>query len=332
MRLIILFLLVGCMGKHIGNKSDHFDGKKFFNKYPPSTDKSFFSLLKWKFTSKPAKWPVWIDSNSKKLLPERTENIKATFINHASVFIQVNNINIITDPQFSLRTSPVDWAGPKRVRRPGVEFSDLPPIDYVLVSHNHYDHLDIKSLKMIYEKNPQVKILIGLGNKKLLSENDIPCIELDWEESIEIENGKIFFMPAHHWSARGLLDKRFTLWGSFVMQTNKGNIYFAGDTGYSPHFKDIQKKFGQFELALLPIGSYSPRWFMKNAHINPEESVLAHLDLKSKKSIGIHYGTFQLTDEPIYEPIKLLKLAKEKYKIPQDEFVTLEFGTSWEIE
>lgn len=332
MQFILMFLLAGCMSLYSGKKSDHFDGEKFFNKYPPTTDKSFFTLLKWKFTSKAANWPKWIESKSQKLLPERTDKIKATFINHASVFIQVGGVNIITDPHFSMRTSPVDWAGPKRVRRPGIELEDLPKIDFVLVSHNHYDHLDLKSLAAIYKINPAVKILVGLGNKKLLDENEIPCIELDWEESIEINGGKIFFMPAHHWSARGLWDKRYTLWGSFVIETNRGNIYFAGDTGYSPHFKDIQSKFREFSLALLPIGAYAPRWFMKNAHINPEEAVKAHLDLKSKKSIGIHFGTFQLTDEPIDEPIKLLDEAKIKYNVNKEEFVALGFGASLELE
>lgn len=329
MKLILLLLLAGCMTYYKGPKSDHFDGERFFNKYPPSTDKSFSKLLKWRIFGEHSKWPQWIDSEYKKLSTQRSQTLKVTFINHASALIQVDNINIITDPHFSDRASPVSFAGPKRVRKPGIKFEDLPPLDFVLVSHNHYDHLDITTLQKIYKEHPNVKILVGLGNNVLLKDEGIQGLEMDWGDSQKKGSVKITFREAHHWSARGMFDKRKTLWGSFIIESSQGNIYFAGDTGYSPHFKDIGRDFGPFKVSLIPIGAYEPRWFMKSAHVNPQEAVQAHLDLKSEKSIGIHFGTFQLTDEPISEPLEKLEKAKRKQGLSVDEFVAPEFGETF---
>ncbi|RYZ80827.1 MAG: MBL fold metallo-hydrolase, partial [Proteobacteria bacterium] len=215
---------------------------------------------------------------------------------------------------FSKRTSPVQWAGPKRVRKPGLEIDQLPKIDVVLVSHNHYDHMDADSIKALTEKfNPL--FITPLGNTKLIqSLGGKRVTELDWwqETFVPLEGSaqvvKVGVVPAQHWSKRGLFDTNKALWGGFVLQTSKAKIYFSGDTGYAGFFKSIFEKYGPMDLSIIAIGAYEPRWFMKEQHMNPAEAVQAHMDLHSKRTLGTHFGTFQLTDEAIDEP----KLALER--------------------
>lgn len=318
-----------------GPETDHFDGEKFCNRV--DSDVGFIDLLKFSlpFNFIKETWPEWIESPPRKIprMRQTGDEISVTFVNHSTLLIQADGINILTDPIFSRRTSSLSWIGPKRVRRPGVNLSDLPPIDVILVSHNHYDHLDIESLQLLQAQNPEggpPLLLSGLGNGLLFEENRLSNFEdLDWDQSVRYKNIEFVFTEARHRSGRGLLDQNRTLWGGFVIKTRLGNIYFAGDTGYGPHFREARKNHGDFILSLLPFGAYEPRWFMKVAHLNPEDAAAAHLDLGSPKSIGIHFGTFQLTYEGIGQPVKDLKKALRHKRIPETDFIVPEFGETY---
>ena len=328
-KILLCFYFLSCTSSpgYKGPKSDHFNGKTFFNKYGKMKN-DFFSFLKWRFTANKGPWPNWVKN---KLSTKPTKRIKessltATFINHATVLIQFGNINIITDPIFSKRCSPFSWIGPKRVREPGVKFEDLPPIDIVLISHNHYDHLDIPTLKKLAKRDNPI-IISGLGNGQLFEKNQLKNYkDLDWGDTLELKGLKFHFLVAQHWSGRGLTDRLQTLWGSFLIEKDGKKVYFAGDTGYGPHFKDHGNTFAPVDLALLPIGAYRPRWFMKFAHMSPQDALKAHLDLKSKRSIGIHFGTFSLGDDAFDDPIKDLKKEREKMGINEKDFIAPEFG------
>jgi L-ascorbate metabolism protein UlaG (beta-lactamase superfamily) len=305
-----------------------FDGTRFEN-IEPFEDKGFFSLLKWRITRDSPDWKEVRNQKFHKPKFQRSEELKLTLIGHSTVLIQINNINILTDPHYSKRSSIVTWAGPKRVIQPAIKISDLPPIDLVLISHNHYDHLDIPTLKLLNAKFSP-KVLVGLGNKELLRSNGITnVVEMDWWDKFLFNDIPISFTPTQHWSARGLFDKRKTLWGGFLIEATK-KIFFAGDTGYGKVFKQINKKYGAIDVGLIPIGAYEPRWFMKDAHVNPEEAVKIFLDLKLKHGFGIHFGTFKdLTDEPIDKPINDLNQALLKSKVSNKDFIAPIFGKTY---
>lgn len=308
--------------------SDHYDGKVFFN--PQNhTLKSFWEVLVWKWTADQAEWPESVPNTNYPLPKLQDQGGLLTFINHASFLLQLPGISLITDPIFSDRASPVTFAGPKRVRPPGQTLEILPPIDVVLVSHNHYDHLDIESLVQL-DKKYQPLFLVPLGNAELLLKAGIQNVkELDWWEEVKVKETRIVFTPSHHWSARTLFDKCETLWGSFFIEHLGKKVYFAGDTGAGPHFRDIKVRLGSPDISLLPIGAYEPRWFMKYHHVNPEEAVEAHLQLESALSFGMHFGTFQLTDESYDQPVKDLKEALEKMKVDSNRFRILDFGETF---
>ena len=308
--------------------TDHFDGKKFFNPNGVGL-KNVWDLLKWQMAGNRSKWPKQIQIPKPPVLTEVTDEnaVIVTFINHATVLIQTKHFNILTDPIWSLRTSPVQWAGPKRIYSPPIPFEFLPKIDFVLISHNHYDHMDATTVRELYKKhNP--RFLVALGDKKVMKDLGVPTAEeLDWgQEVIVNENLKFIFTPSQHWSSRSLNDKNDCLWGSFLMIYRGQKIYFAGDTGYGDHFKKLHDQYGPVDLALLPIGAYEPRWFMKGHHMNPADSVQAHIDLESRKSLAIHFGTFQLTDEPAEQPVHDLKKALADRNIPTEKFVVLSPG------
>ena len=272
-------------------------------------------------------WPEYKEKPYKKINSARVDGeiINITHINHSTLLIQTQGINIITDPIYSYRCSPVQWAGPSRVVNPGVRFEDLPKIDVVIISHDHYDHLDLDTIERLVERdNPKIYLGLGAG-RHLSSMNNVT--ELDWWEFSQVnEKLKVNFVPVQHFSGRGLFDRNSTLWGGYVLEFPAKKIYFGGDSGYASHYQDTYQKFGSIDVALIPIGGYDPRTFMKYAHVNPEEAVKAHLDLKSKKSIGMHYGTFQLTAEKINDPVDELNIAKEKYNILPADFIAAEFG------
>lgn len=308
--------------------SDHYDGEKFFN--PEGHEvKSFWTVLKWKFTSEASEWPESVPNSNYTLPPLETNKAVVTFINHASFLIQLPGVNVLTDPIYSERASPVKFAGPKRVRAPGLGFEMLPPIDVVVISHNHYDHLDLDTLKRLDGKYHPL-FLVPLGDEKLLKNAGIQNVkEMDWWDEVQVKDLKIIFTPSKHWSARGLFDKCDSLWGSFMLDHSGSKIYFGGDTGYGTHFSKIQERIGAPRLALLPIGAYEPRWFMKAFHMNPQEALKAHVDLGSELSIGMHLGTFQLTDEAYDEPIKALHAGREEMNISPEKFLVLDQGESY---
>jgi L-ascorbate metabolism protein UlaG (beta-lactamase superfamily) len=310
--------------------SDHFDGKIFHNQNRASdVDRSIYELLKWKLGGKVKEWPDQVVDNVEPELPSSLESGEAavTFVNHATDLIQLKNLNVITDPVFSERVSPLKWAGPKRHRQPGVSLEALPPIQIIVVSHNHYDHMDLDSLAKI-TKRDHAKVLVPLGNKKFLKAQGIEDVEeLDWWQSLTLADGsKITLVPMQHWSSRGLFDQSETLWGGFVIEASGLKILFAGDTGYGQQFREIREKFGPLDISILPIGAYEPRWFMEPQHMNPKDAVQAHIDLGSALSIGTHFGTFQLTDEGIEDPVVDLQKSLLELGVDPQKFLAPKHG------
>lgn len=311
-------------------RSDHFDGKKFHNLNPEAVGREgILAVLKWKLSTTPQTWPDLMEDNHPPNIVPRVHGHEArfTYINHASMLIQYQGINMITDPHFSLRTSPLQFLGPRRHRKAGLEIDQLPPIDFVLISHNHYDHMDTDSLKAL-EARFHPKYFVGLGDRKNLpAECRASTTEMDWWQEHTLEDGvKIIYVPVQHWSSRTPFDTNDALWGGYVIHSREKKIFFAGDTGYADHFKKLRERMGPMDVSLLPIGAYEPRWFMKDNHMNPEDAVLAHIDLESKQSLGIHFGTFQLTDEGMEDPVVHLKEALLKHKQPLDKFIAPKNG------
>jgi L-ascorbate metabolism protein UlaG (beta-lactamase superfamily) len=229
---------------------------------------------------------------------------------------------------YSLRAGPLNVLGPRRVRQPAVPFDDLPPISMVLLSHNHYDHCDLRTLGMLADRFDPI-VVTPLGNAKLVRSSGIRRVEeLDWWQEATTSVLPITLTPAQHFSARGPLDRNRALWGGFILVASGARIFFAGDTGYAPFFHDVRQRFGPIDLALLPIGAYEPRWFMQSVHMNPAEAVQAHLDLEASASLGMHFGTFRLTTEGIDEPLRALEEACHARNIPRSRFRTLRFGES----
>lgn len=329
LKTIMLLVLAGGCASMSYPKSDHFDGSSFKNPGAP-VDKSFFDFLKWQFTKQVTPWPEEVVNTA---IPSIASNVEAnqvvtTYINHATHLIQVKGVNLITDPLFSLRASPLSWIGPKRVRKPGVELADLPRIDVVLISHNHYDHMDKESIRQLSEKFDPLFIVPLANAEKLKEFGAKKIVELDWWQDTVVPGTDVhvFVVPAQHWSKRGAFDTNKALWGGFVLKTSSAKIFFAGDTGYSSHFTEIYKRFGAMDISMLPIGAYEPRWFMKEQHMNPAEAVQAHLDLHSKNTLGTHFGTFQLTDEGIDEPVKALSAELKLKNIEASQFQAPENG------
>lgn len=309
--------------------SDHFNGTKFYN---PTLEKQIspgISDVVKMMREGREKWPKYIDKCGIPKLHEKLEadDVAITFVNHATFLIQFQNLNILTDPVWANCASPVQWFGPKRVRPCGVALNDLPNIDLILLSHNHYDHLDVDTLKILNARFSP-KVFVALGDKKLLNSIGFSDVEeFDWWDNIKVnQDTEITFTPTQHSSGRGLLDRDKSLWGSYYIRHGKRSVYFGGDSGYSTHYKEINKRLGSPEFALLGIGSYAPSWFMKVIHTSPAEAVMAYQDLGAKLGIGMHYGTFQLSSEGYDQPQKGLKDALEEQGIPQDRFITIPEG------
>ena len=256
--------------------------------------------------------------------------ISATFIGHSTFLLQIGGVCVLTDPIWSERCSPISFAGPRRVRRPGQSLDVLPGVDLLLVSHNHYDHMDLPTLRQVQSRWAP-RAATGLGNSRHLAKAGIrSAVELDWWHSVELAGARVTYVPAQHFSSRGLHDRNRCLWGGFVIEVGKAVVYFAGDSGYCPHFAEIGRRFPHIDLALLPIGAYEPRWFMRQHHVNPEEAVRAHLDLGSRRSLGMHFGTFQLTDEAIDAPVLALRQAQADESVAESDFDILGFGETRE--
>jgi L-ascorbate metabolism protein UlaG (beta-lactamase superfamily) len=276
-------------------------------------------------------WPAHVDVPLRQ--PPALDGAVAaiTFIGHATFLIQTPAGNLLTDPMYSERASPLTWMGPRRVRKPAVRFEDLPPISTVLLSHNHYDHCDLATLRAIAKRFDPV-VVTPLGNGRLVRSAGIRRVEERgwWQESTTAAL-PIMLTPAQHFSARTPFDRNRALWGGFVVTVGRLRIFFAGDTAYAPFFREIRHRCGPIDLALLPIGAYEPRWFMQAVHMNPAEAVEAHIDLEAAQSIATHFGTFQLTTEAIDAPLRALDEARQMKGIAPARFRALEFGESMRI-
>lgn len=331
---VVIWLFLVNRHYYSGPIKPHFDGKHFHN-LTPGTRRTFLDFLKWWYLGRKApSWPSWVEYSVKvNIKPKVTgKDLVVTFVNHSTVLIQTAGLNILTDPVWSDRLGPYNLFGPKRVHAPGVQIHQLPTIDVMLISHNHFDHLDPKTVKTLWKRDKPL-ILTGLGVEQNIFDYDpdIRVETLDWGQSYQVSKQvDVVFETAHHWSARGLFDRNKTLWGSFVIKTPSGNLFFAGDSGYAGgvHYKALQKKYKSFLFAMLPIGSYLPQWFMKGAHLNPEEAVLAHKDLNAQFSLAIHYGTFPLADEAHPKPLEDLKKALKDEGVSSKAFFSLRPGES----
>jgi L-ascorbate metabolism protein UlaG (beta-lactamase superfamily) len=321
-----------------GPVSDHFDGTQFFDPdgVPP---RSLGEVLRWQFGGdrQRAAWPEWAPSPYTDTPPPHVsgDKVRLSFVGHASWLIQTSGLNILIDPVWSMRVSPVSFAGPKRHNDPGIAFDALPPIDVVLVSHGHYDHLDLATLSRLSAKFAP-RVITPLGNDITMRSADaaIKAEAFDWHDRVELGGGiAVTLVPTRHWTARGLFDRNKALWASFVLETPAGKIYVVCDSGYGEgkHFRRVAEKHGPLRLAILPIGAYEPRWFMKDQHMNPDDAVKALADCGAQQALANHHGTFQLTDEAIDAPVTALGEALDEAKVAREKFVALKPGQVVEV-
>jgi L-ascorbate metabolism protein UlaG (beta-lactamase superfamily) len=275
------------------------------------------------------RWPARIDEPPRRPPPPPDgAGAVVTFIGHATFLIQTTSGNILTDPMYSDRAGPFGLLGPRRVRQPAVRFDDLPPISTVLLSHNHYDHCDRPTLARL-AKRFDPTVITPLGNGALVKSTGLRKVEeLDWWQDAKTSTLPLTLTPAHHFSARTPFDRNRALWGGFTIDVADRRIYFAGDSAYAPFLREVRRRLGPIDLALLPIGAYEPRWFMQSVHMNPAEAVQAHLDLEAAESVAMHFGTFQLTTEGIDEPVRALEQARLAHHLDPSAFRAIGFGES----
>jgi L-ascorbate metabolism protein UlaG (beta-lactamase superfamily) len=317
------------------DETDHFRNGRFYN-YSVRLE-GFFDLIRWLRTRQPGAWREWIPSTYGPKPSERlaADQLRVTFIGHSTALIQAGSLNFLTDPIWSNRASPVSWAGPKRHRAPGLRLEDLPPLDAILISHDHYDHLDVSTLRSLKARH-RAQIFCPQGVAKLLRKLGFSSpVELDWWQSSEFSSAvRIHCTPAQHFSGRSLSDRNRTLWCSWLIESPHGNTYFGADTGFGPHFAEIARRFPSPRLALLPIGAFRPEWFMSPVHMSPDEAVTAHQILQAQTSVAIHYGTFRLADDGETEAADRLR---ELMSHPANEdgssppFLALEAGVGHDV-
>ncbi|MDB5966267.1 MAG: fold metallo-hydrolase [Polaromonas sp.] len=330
----------------------HHTREGFRNNYIDTVSKGFGELVRWQIerrqqgVPKPAERPT----------PQQPPDLAAiqayagpgttpkapliTWVGHATMLVQAGGLNVLTDPVFSERASPFQFIGPQRAQPPGIALADLPPIDVVLISHNHYDHLDKAAVQEIARRSKaagrSTRFLVPLGLKAWFADLGIEdAVELDWWDRHVVRGVEFNFTPVQHWSARGLGDRSQTLWGGYAVFAPDFHWYFSGDTGYSKDFADTAARFagrqtaaqgGGFDLALIAVGAYEPRWFMKEQHVNPAEAVQIHRDLHAKRSVGVHWGTFELTDEPLDQPPRELAAARGVQGLSEQDFSVMAVG------
>lgn len=317
-----------------GPVTDHFDGLRFRSPGQPQ-DKGVAELLRWQLGGGRKAWPESVPSPFRDKPPARVDGLRVALVGHATLLIQVAGVNLLIDPHWSERASPVSFAGPKRVNPPGIAFEDLPPIDAVLVTHNHYDHLDIETLRRL-DATQHPMVITPLGNDAIISSavSTVSKIEArDWGQSVALDHGvTVHLEPAYHWSARGMNDRRMALWCAFVLTTPAGVIYHIGDTGFGDGaiFRTVRQTYGAPRLAILPIGAYAPRWFMAPQHLNPDDAVRVFEASGAAQALGHHWGTFRLTNEGVEEPAQDLAVALAARNVPQERFRALHPGEVWE--
>jgi L-ascorbate metabolism protein UlaG (beta-lactamase superfamily) len=316
-----------------GPVSDHFDGKKFYNPWGIKAH-GYKELMKWARTRERGLWQQVRDNGFREIPPAIIEgdSIRVTFVNHSTFLIQTQGLNILTDPVWSERASPLSFAGPERMRPPGIRFEDLPKIDIILLTHNHYDHLDIRTMKMLARGHaPLIYCPLGVG-KYLMRKGISGIKEMDWWDSLAIAGGfKLVCTPAQHFSGRGMFDRDRTLWCGFALMNERGSIYYSGDTGYGDFFSQIAERISPIRLAFLPIGAYKPAWFMSPIHTSPADALRIHQEIGSAISIAMHFGTFPLADDGMEEAVRDLEVAKEREGVQNDEFIYLGEGKAIEI-
>ena len=305
--------------------TDHFDGQRFFN--PSGAAGQPVRRVPRLLLAPRARWPRQVPVQPRRPpTPRGAADVVVTFIGHSTFLIQTGEGNLLLDPVYSQRASPVSFAGPRRARQPGVRFADLPAIAAVLVSHNHYDHCDLPTLRALARRDAP-RFVTPLGNGALLRSAGIQHVEeLDWWQAAD-GTPAIELTPAQHFSSRHAFDRNRALWSGFIVSTTGRRIFFAGDSGYAAHFAEVRERCGPIDLALLPIGAYEPRWFMRDVHMNPAEAVQAHLDLEARQSVAMHFGTFQLTPEAIDAPPAALAEALGARQVPAERFRVLDCGS-----
>jgi L-ascorbate metabolism protein UlaG (beta-lactamase superfamily) len=318
---------------YAGPVSDHFDGERFFNPGVPRTKRGLRDVLRWRIENNTATWPSSVPV--RKPVPQaRVAGLRITQVGHMTLLVQAGGINILTDPVWSQRASPFSFIGPKRVTEPAIALADLPPIDVVVISHCHYDHFDVASLRQLHAAHAPL-FALPLGNDVLLREAvpDARCVVGDWWDRLELAPGLATTLtPAYHWANRWPWDARQMLWCGHFLHTPAGSVWFAGDTGYGTGamFREMRERLGDCDVALIPIGAYEPRWFMAEQHVNPAEAVQIYLDIGARDALGIHWGTFQLTDEPYEAPAEALAAALAEAGISPERFAAMRPGDVYE--
>jgi L-ascorbate metabolism protein UlaG (beta-lactamase superfamily) len=342
-RPLIIVCAVSLLGIGACAGNRHYDAAKahhtpdgFANHHPHPPRPDLFDFLKWRWQAMRAGLPrepaggyrPEVIETDVEALARRLYNPSITWLGHASFLLQVGGANVLTDPHLTERASPVDWAGPKRRVPPAIAIEDLPHIDLVVISHNHYDHLDRETVVRINAQAGGAPLhLVPLGLRDWFERQGITRVEeLDWWDVRKVGALAVHFVPAQHWSARTQFDHDRSLWGGWVVAHPEFTFYFAGDTGYSPDFAEIGGRFERIDLAALPIGAYAPRWFMRMQHLDPEEAVQAHRDLGARYSVAMHWGTFELSDESLDEPPRRLGAALSAAGVPAERFFLMRHG------
>ena len=308
----------------------HFENGRFFN--PGAPRQRFVQFARWITRREQGSWSSFTAREPGSPPPERVRgnDLRVTFVNHSTFLLQTAGLNVLTDPVWSERVSPVTFAGPRRRRAPGLRMEDLPPIDAILISHNHYDHFDTATLARLLERN-RPAVFCPLGLARPLGQIGFAEIrELDWWQNTTWRGLRIYCVPAQHFSARTPFDRNRTLWCGWMLDNEEGSIYFAGDTGFGSLFEEIGSSFPRIRLSLLPIGAYKPQWFMGPIHMAPSHALYAHRILNSRYSIATHFGTFPLADDGEAEPVLGLVRALQM-EPPSNPFVVLQEGNSADI-
>lgn len=332
---LLVFFSLSCFAD-ASVRNSHHTADGFKNPNPNFETKGLWNVISWQFqrfqlphSLDPKDYPPFpvLPNDGNQLLTNHSK-LSVTWVGHATTLIQIDGVNILTDPIWSERCSPVSFIGPKRYTPPGIKIENLPRIDIVILSHNHYDHTDLPTLKQLEEKFHPL-VFTGIGNSKLLLAEGLKNVkEMDWWEETKTNDLSITFTPTQHFSGRGLFDRDETLWGSYLISGEKEKVYFGGDTGYYTHFREISERLGPIDVAILPIGATEPRWMMEPVHVDPIQAVQAFVDLKAKYLVPMHYMTFVLSDEALDSPVPRTKEELKRAGISEDHFIPLKIGES----